>query len=70
MDDIKRKRKFYLEAVTSVVTYLLVNTFLVFLNWATSPYYWWVLWVIAGWGLGLGLKLVKGYLKYKMDIEE
>ena len=26
-------------------------------NWYTSPHYWWVVWVMAGWGLNLILSL-------------
>ena len=31
--------------------------FLTFVNWYTSPHYWWVVWVMAGWGLNLILSL-------------
>jgi len=34
-----------------------VCAFLAFVNWQTSPHYWWVLWVIAGWGLNIALSL-------------
>ena len=30
---------------------------LTFVNWYTSPHYWWVVWVMAGWGLNLILSL-------------
>ena len=36
----------------------MVCAFLAFVNWQTSPRYWWVLWVIAGWGLNIVLSLV------------
>lgn len=40
------------------ITYLVICGFLTFVNWYTSPAYWWVVWVIAGWGLGLALSLL------------
>lgn len=41
-----------------ITTYLVVCAFLAFVNWQTSPHYWWVAWVAAGWGLNLVLSLV------------
>lgn len=41
-----------------LTTYAVVCTFLVFVNYQTSPHYWWVAWVAAGWGLSLALSLV------------
>lgn len=38
------------------VTYIVVCLFLTFVNWMTSPHRWWVLWVIAAWGLGIALR--------------
>ena len=40
-----------------ITTYLVVCAFLAFVNWYTSPHYWWVVWVMAGWGLNLILSL-------------
>ena len=40
-----------------ITTYVAVCAFLTFVNWYTSPHYWWVLWVIAGWGLNIALSL-------------
>lgn len=37
----------------SLVYYVVINLFLIAINWFTSPHYWWVLWVIAGWGISL-----------------
>ena len=37
--------------------FVVVCAFLAFVNWQTSPHYWWVLWVIAGWGLNIALSL-------------
>lgn len=41
-----------------ITTYVVVCAFLTFINWFTSPWYWWVAWVAAGWGLNLLLSLV------------
>ena len=40
-----------------IITYVAVCAFLTFVNWYTSPHYWWVVWVMAGWGLNLILLL-------------
>jgi len=40
-----------------ITTYVAVCAFLTFVNWYTSPHYWWVVWVMAGWGLNLILSL-------------
>lgn len=39
------------------ISYVVVCTFLTFANWFSSPHYWWVAWVWAGWGLSLALSL-------------
>lgn len=33
--------------------FVLVTALLAVVNYLTSPHYWWVLWVLGGWGLGL-----------------
>ena len=40
-----------------MTTCVVICAFLAFVNWQTSPHYWWVLWVIAGWGLNIALSL-------------
>lgn len=39
------------------IAYVVICSFLTVVNWYSSPHYWWVIWVIAGWGLGLALNL-------------
>lgn len=34
-------------------------TFLTLINWLTMPHYWWVLWIIGGWGLGMLLNSIQ-----------
>jgi|SRR5689334_24070666 len=46
---VRRLRRFYLH----VFQYLLVIAGLTVVNLLTNPHHLWVLWVIAGWGLGL-----------------
>lgn len=46
---IKAKRAFW----THLVVYLAVNTFLVILWAVTSPGYFWPIWTMLGWGIGL-----------------
>ena len=36
-----------------LVVYIFTNIFLFIINWITSPVYWWVIWPILGWGIGL-----------------
>ena len=43
--------------IRRLTTCVVVCAFLAFVNWQTSPHYWWVLWVIAGWGLNIALSL-------------
>ena len=38
----------------NLLAYCLVIPFLFFINYMTSPSYWWFLWPMMGWGLGLG----------------
>ncbi|PFG33019.1 2TM domain-containing protein [Sanguibacter antarcticus] len=45
---------------TQAVTYLVVNAFLVLVWWITGPGgYFWPIWVIGGWGIGLVLSAWK-----------
>lgn len=57
----KMKTRFSLHITMSIVKYIVINVFLVVVNWLTTPHYWWVLWVIAGWGVGLSLNLLSEY---------
>lgn len=36
-----------------LISYIIVNAFLIFLNLWTSPHALWFPWVLAGWGIGL-----------------
>lgn len=49
IEHVKELKGFYSHAMT----YVLVISFLAVFNWVTSPDYYWVFWVILGWGIGL-----------------
>lgn len=36
-----------------LVAYVTVNALLAFINYSTTPQYWWFKWPLAGWGIGL-----------------
>ena len=46
---------------THFMAYLLVNAGLVVINLVTSPGYFWAIWPIIGWGLGLAAHFVAVY---------
>ena len=46
---VRNLRRFYFNCFR----FVLVISLLAVVNFFTSPHYWWVLWVIGGWGLGL-----------------
>lgn len=41
-----------------LIRYGVTCTLLAVINYLTSPHYWWVLWVVAGWGFTLVLPLL------------
>lgn len=50
-EHVKRLRRFYMD----VVIYLGVNAFLILVWLLSGDGYFWPIWVIIGWGIGLGL---------------
>lgn len=48
-DRIKELKDFY----SHLVTYVIVNAILIFINLKFSPGYHWFYWVLLGWGIGL-----------------
>lgn len=65
--DTDRRRLFARRFTRRLTTYIVVCAFLAFVNWHTSPHYWWVAWVAAGWGLSIVLSLV--YYLFDCDDE-
>lgn len=53
-----RRRRFNRFFLRRTITYAVVCSFLALLNYSTTPHYWWVAWVAAGWGLNLVLSLL------------
>ena len=62
---VKAKRDFY----SHLISYLVVNVFLVILNYITSPGYYWFLWVTFGWGVGIVCHGVSLYAELNIDTE-
>ncbi len=54
---------------THLFAYLLVNAGLVVINLVTSPGYFWAIWPIIGWGLGLAAHFVAVY-HFAGDVRE
>ncbi|MBE9004808.1 2TM domain-containing protein [Fortiea sp. LEGE XX443] len=46
-----------------LISYLVVNLFLIVLNLVVSPGYFWAIYPLLGWGLGLGLHASSVYLQ-------
>lgn len=66
---VRRLRNFY----SHVAMYVVVSTFLTFVNWFSSPGHWWVKWVWIGWGIGVffnGLGLYKRNIIFSDEWEE
>lgn len=60
----RRNHQFWNWLICASVYFVAVNLFLIAVNWFTSPHYWWVLWSIGGWGMGLLITAVEKSLKY------
>lgn len=59
---VRKLKRFY----TRLVTFFIVMLFLTFVNWLTSPNYWWVIWVFLGWGLSFAIHAVHLFLYLPM----
>ena len=46
---VKAKKEFY----SHLVSYVSVSIFLFFINYFTSPAYWWFVFPVGGWGIGV-----------------
>lgn len=49
---VRAERGFYI----NLVTFLIINAFLIIFNYITSPGNWWFYWVTLGWGIGLAFQ--------------
>lgn len=55
------RKKVRNEILYSVVTYVVVITFLAVVNYLSSSPYPWVIWPALGWGVGLALGIIGKY---------
>lgn len=49
---VRRIRDFYIQ----LSIYVVINLLLFLINLIVTPDYWWVIWVIIGWGIGILIK--------------
>ena len=68
--DALQRRDFY----GHLLSYVLVNMFLVVINLVTVPSYFWAIWPILGWGLGLAFHGVETFFRnsesYRKEFEK
>lgn len=60
----RREQLFWNWLIWSLVYYVGVNLLLIAINWVTCPHYWWVWWVIGGWGISLLTIALEKSMKY------
>ena len=61
---VDAKIKFY----RNLCAYIVVNTLLAIVNWIFTPSYWWVIFPIAFWGIGVAADFFKAFvLSSKFD---
>lgn len=64
---VDNKIKFYM----NFAIYVVVNAFLAIINWIYTPEYWWVLFPVFFWGIGIFVKFLQAFvLSDKFDSEE
>jgi ribosomal protein L7/L12 len=64
--DSMQRREFF----GHLLSYILVNGFLIAVNLTTSPGYFWAMWPILGWGLGLAFHFAETFLKNSDGYQE
>ena len=52
------KIKFY----KNLSVYLIVNAMLVIINWYVTPFYWWAIFPIVFWGIGVFASFLKAFV--------
>lgn len=65
LERIARRLPSYLKF--RIMQYVVMNLFLVLLNYVTSPNCWWVVWVVFGWGLSLSIEIISWYYTNKEE---
>ena len=64
---VDNKIKFY----RSFSIYVIVNAFLAIINWLYTPDFWWVLFPVFFWGIGVFVKFLQAFVfPSKFDSEE
>jgi len=63
---IKHKRDFW----GHVVAYCIINGFLILLWYVTGRGYFWPVWVLAGWGIGLAFNAWDAYGRHSGPVTE
>lgn len=64
---VERKIKFK----RNLYSYIFVNIILAIVNLVFTPEYWWFLWVVFFWGIGVLVDFLKAYVLFdKFDSEE
>lgn len=62
IENRKEERMFWAGMKRRILKFVIVNAVLVLINGLACPHYWWVSWVLLGWGAGLLLHLVLHYI--------
>ena len=57
-DRVEKKIKFY----KNLQAYIIVNAFLAVINWFFSPEFWWVLFPVFFWGIGILVDFFKAFI--------
>ena len=57
-DRVDKKLKFY----RGLVSYIIVNAFLFVINYIFTPSFWWVMFPIFFWGIGLVVSFFKAFV--------
>lgn len=64
---VDNKIKFYI----NFAIYVIVNAFLAVINWIYTPQYWWVVFPVFFWGIGIFVKFLKAFvIPNRFDSEE
>lgn len=71
MDTMRNNRRYrkvlHRDMKWMIAQYVVMCAFLSVMNYVLTPEYWWVLWVIAGWGLSLAMGLIAMYFDKEED---
>lgn len=63
---VDKRIRFY----RNLVAYLIVNAFLAFVNWFFTPHFWWVLFPMFFWGIGVLKDFLKAFVLVDMFDED